>query len=126
MSGGQPQETATGGGKLRGDDGTRECVAGQKPAEGQFLDWVGVMQVDPRRGFGIGCLSGPGQRNVQHLPALSEDALREHQRWNRQVRVEPGVCRQLLAASEVDIDKNLLVIEPSLREGQPCDHREVR
>ena len=79
-------------------------LRGEKPAEGQFLDRIAVVKVEPGFRLAIERCRADAQRILGDVPALVEDAVRQHQRRHGHVRIEPHIIRPLLDHPEMDVD----------------------
>jgi hypothetical protein len=104
------------------DHDPRQRVAGEQASEGQFLDRIGIVEIDPGLRFGIG---GGAKRILGDVATLDEDAISQHQRGHRHARIEPHVIRLLLAQPVMDIDEDAFVVDAALGEREARDHRIV-
>ena len=120
------EEAATGGFKPLRDHFLRQGVTGEKPAEGQLFDRVGVLQIEPRFRLGIARRLAHAQRIFGDVAALIEDAVRQHQGRHGHVRIEPHVVRPLLAHPDMDLHEDRLVGDAAFGQREARDHRIVR
>jgi hypothetical protein len=117
------EEAATGGFKPLRDHFLRQGVTGEKPAEGQLFDRVGVLQIEPRFRLGIARRLAHAQRIFGDVAAPIEDAVRQHQCRHGHVRIEPHIVRPLLGEPGMDLHKGGLVGDTPFGEREARDHR---
>src|SRR5439155_14556998 len=73
--GSKPEEAAPDCGESSRDHHSRHGITGEQAAEGQFFDWVGVVQVEPGLGLAIYRAAADAQPIFGNLAALTEDAV---------------------------------------------------
>ena len=72
--GGTREQVAMAGFQVPGNHDPRQGIAGENPAEGQFFDRIGVMEVEPRFRLAIERCFVDAQRIFGDVAALIEDA----------------------------------------------------
>lgn len=125
MPAGALEQLALGRREPPGDHDPGQRIAREDPAEGQLLDRIGVVKVEP--GFRLAVERGlaRAQRMAGDVSALVEHAVGQHQRGHGHVRIEPHIVWLLLAQPEMDVDEDRLVGDAALGEREPRDHRIV-
>src|SRR5262245_51200774 len=124
--GGTRQQAAMGGFQVPGNHDPRQGIAGENPAEGQFFDRIGVMEVEPRFRLAIERRFVDAQRICGAVAALIECPVRQHQGRHGHVRIEPHIVRLLLSLPDMDLDEDGLIGDAAFGKREARDHRIVR
>ena len=122
ICGSMRQELASGRLEPLRDHDPRQGIAGENPAEGQFLDRIAVVKVEPGFRLGVGRRA---ERILGDVAALDENTIRQHECRHGHAGIEPHIVRLLLAQPEMDVDEDALVVDAAFGEREARDHRIV-